>query len=119
MAQDIADRLGQVGATRDPLQLGREPGVQSVHERLAALLPDSPSLIGRAAADLRLHLVELADPAQRLLRQWRAGLLVDVIKAPPAMDHPNTIDGLHFKVAVPFVGAFLALPRQRRAPASR
>jgi hypothetical protein len=35
------------------------------------------------------------------------------------MDHPNTIDGLHFKVAVRFVGAFLALPRQRRASASR
>jgi hypothetical protein len=34
------------------------------------------------------------------------------------MDHPNTIDGLHFKTAVPFTGAFLASPRQRRAPAS-
>jgi hypothetical protein len=34
------------------------------------------------------------------------------------MDHPNPIDGLHFKVAVPFVGACLASPRQRRVPTS-
>jgi hypothetical protein len=35
------------------------------------------------------------------------------------MDHPNTIDGLRFKVALPFIGAFPASPRQRRASASR
>ena len=59
--------------------------MQGVHERLAALLPDRTSLLGRAAADLRLDRVEFADPAQRLFRQWRAGGLVDFVKAPPAM----------------------------------
>jgi predicted amidohydrolase YtcJ len=40
--------------------------VQRLHQRLAALLPNCPPLIGWAAADLRLDPVELADPAQRL-----------------------------------------------------
>ena len=35
------------------------------------------------------------------------------------VDHPNTIDGLHFKTALPFVGATSASPRRRRASVSR
>jgi hypothetical protein len=31
-----------------------------------------------------------------------------------ALDHPNTIEKLHFKVVVPFVGPFFASSRQRR-----
>jgi hypothetical protein len=30
------------------------------------------------------------------------------------LDHPNTIEKLHFKVVVPFVGPFFASSRQRR-----
>src|SRR4051794_26523361 len=63
VAQRVADRLGQAGLARDPLQLGREPAVQGIHDRLAALLPDRASLLGGTATDLRLHFVELADPA--------------------------------------------------------
>ena len=59
--------------------------MQGVHDRPAALLPDRAPLLGRAAADLGLDRVELADPAQRLLRQGRAGGLVDLVEAPPAM----------------------------------
>jgi hypothetical protein len=59
--------------------------MQGIHDRLAALLPDRPSLIGWAAADLGFDRVEFADPAQRLVRQRRAGGLVDLVKAPPAM----------------------------------
>ena len=70
VAQGVADRRGQGGAPGDPPQLGREPGVQGVHNGPAALLPDRTSLLGRAAADLGLHFVELADPAQRLLGEW-------------------------------------------------
>jgi hypothetical protein len=40
--------------------------VQGLDDRLAALLPDRTPLLGRAAADLGLDPVELADPAQRL-----------------------------------------------------
>src|SRR5690242_20799960 len=36
------------------------------------------------AADLRLDRVEPPDPAQRLLRQGRAGRLVDLVESPPA-----------------------------------
>ena len=72
VAQGVADGPGEGGAPGDPPQLGREPGMQGLNNRLAALLPACPSLIGRAAADLGLDPVELADPAQRLLRQRRA-----------------------------------------------
>ena len=119
MAQGVADRLGETGLARDPPQLGGEPAVQGFDDRPAALLPGRPPLLGRAAADLRLDRVELADPAQRLPRQGRAGRPVELVKAPPAMHHPNTIDGLHFKTALPFTGAVPAAPRQRRTLASR
>jgi hypothetical protein len=85
VAQGVADRLGQGGAPGDPPQLDREPGTQGLDKRPAALLPDRPPLLGGAAADLGLDPVELADPAQRLLRQRRAGRLVDLIKPPSAM----------------------------------
>jgi hypothetical protein len=78
VAQGVADRLGQAGAPRDPRQLGSEPRVQGFHQRPATLLPDRTPLLGRAAADLRLDGIELADPAQRLFRQRRAGRLVDL-----------------------------------------
>src|SRR3712207_8177271 len=42
VAQDVAERLGEGGAPRDPPQLDREPGMQGLDNRLAALLPDSP-----------------------------------------------------------------------------
>jgi hypothetical protein len=35
------------------------------------------------------------------------------------MDHPNTIDGMRFKSALPFAGAFMAAPRRRRVPVPR
>jgi hypothetical protein len=73
VAQGVADRRGEGGAPGDPPQLDREPGVQGLDHRLAALLPDRASLLGGTATDLRLHFVELADPAQRL------------VEAPPAM----------------------------------
>jgi hypothetical protein len=63
VAQGVADRLGQGGLARDPPELGREPAVQGVHDRPAALLPDRMPLLGRAAADPGLDSVELADPA--------------------------------------------------------
>src|SRR4051794_29174735 len=85
VAQGVADRLGESGAPRDPLQLHREPGMQGLDDRLAALLPERASLLGGTATDLRLHFVELADPAQRLRGEWRAGGLVDLVKAPSAM----------------------------------
>jgi hypothetical protein len=34
------------------------------------------------------------------------------------MDHPNTIDRLHFRMALPFTGAIRASPRRRRAKES-
>ena len=40
--------------------------MQGLDNRLAALLPDRTPLLGRAAADLGLDGIELADPAQRL-----------------------------------------------------
>jgi flavin reductase (DIM6/NTAB) family NADH-FMN oxidoreductase RutF len=40
-------------------------------------------------------------------------------RPPQVMHHPNTIDGLHFKTALPFTGAVPAAPRQRRTLASR
>src|SRR5918997_7186910 len=82
VAQGVADRLGESGAPRDPPQLDREPAVQNVHDGPAALLPDRASLLGGTATDLRLHFVELADPAQRLRGEWRAGGLVDLVKSP-------------------------------------
>ena len=63
VAQGVADRLGQGGAPGDPSQLDREPGMQGLDKRLAALLPDRAPLLSRAAADLGLDGVELADPA--------------------------------------------------------
>src|SRR3954467_10021258 len=59
--------------------------MEGAHERLAALLPNGEPVLGRVAADLGLDGVELADPAQRLLRQRRAGGLVELVEAPPAM----------------------------------
>jgi hypothetical protein len=59
--------------------------VQGVHDRLAALLPNRLPFLGRAAADLGLDRVELADPPQRLLRQRRAGRLMDLVEASSAM----------------------------------
>src|SRR5688572_16984951 len=85
VAQGVADRLGEGGAPRDPPQLDREPGMQGLDKRLAALLPDRASLLGGTATDLRLHFVELADPAQRLFRQRRARGPVELVEAPPAM----------------------------------
>ena len=55
--------------------------MQGLDERLAALLPDRAPLLGGAAADLGLDRVELADPAQRLFRQRRAGGLVELVEA--------------------------------------
>jgi hypothetical protein len=43
--------------------------MQRFHQRLAAFLPGQVSLLGGAAADLRLNGVKLPDPAQRLFRQ--------------------------------------------------
>jgi hypothetical protein len=85
VAQGVADRLGESGAPRDLPQLDREPAVQSVYNRPAALLPDRASLLGGTATDLRLHFVELADPAQRLFRQRRARGPVELVEAPSAM----------------------------------
>jgi hypothetical protein len=68
--QGVADRFRQAGPARDPLQLGRQPGVQRLDGRLAALLPDRTPLLGRAAADLGLDRVELANPAQCLRGEW-------------------------------------------------
>jgi di/tricarboxylate transporter len=69
VAQGIAERLGQAGARRDPLQLRAQPAVQRLHQRPAALLPDRTACLGRMAADLGLDPVQLPDPAQRLLGQ--------------------------------------------------
>jgi hypothetical protein len=85
VAQGIADRFGQGGAPRDPSQLDREPGMQGVHDRLAALLPDCTPLLGGAAADLGFDDIELAASAQRLFGQGQAGGLVDLVKAPSAV----------------------------------
>src|SRR5215208_5483652 len=59
--------------------------MQGLDKRLAALLPDRSPLLSRAAADLGLDRVELPDPAQGLFRQRRAGGLMDLVKASPAM----------------------------------
>src|SRR4051795_11528269 len=63
VAQRVADRLGQGRLARDPPQLGGEPAVEGLHDRLAALLPGRAPVLGGATADFRLDPVELADPA--------------------------------------------------------
>ena len=80
VAQGVAVGLRQIGLARDPLQLGREPGVQGVHEQPAALPPNGEPVLGRVATDPGLDHLELADPAQRLFRQGRAGDLVDLVE---------------------------------------
>jgi len=85
VAQGVADRLGEGGAPGDPLQLGREPGLQGLDDRSATLLPGRAPYLGRVTADLGFDRVELADPAQRLFGQRRAGGPVELVEAPPAM----------------------------------
>src|SRR4051794_550024 len=61
VAQGVADRLGEGGLARDLPQLDGEPGVEGLHDRLAALLPDRSSVLSWAAADFRLNDIELPD----------------------------------------------------------
>ena len=63
VAQGVADRFGERGFARHAVELGGEPAVQGVHDRLAPLLPDRTPLLGGAATDLGLDPVELPDSA--------------------------------------------------------
>jgi hypothetical protein len=69
---------------------------------------------GRLAPDLILDAVQLGDAPEHLAGDWRLAGLVDLEELPTAVDHPNTIEKLHFKMVVPFVGPFFASSRQRR-----
>src|SRR5882672_5728972 len=85
MAQRIADRLGQVGFGRNAGEFLLEPGLHGVDQWCAPGLADAGPVIGRAAADARLDLVEFGDPPQRLGGDRRAGRMVEVEELAPDM----------------------------------
>ena len=85
MAQGVADRLGEAGFAGDPLELGRQPGLQGVDDRAAVLAACGEALVGRAAADLRLDGVEPADLLQGLEGDRRLGRLVAVVEVASAV----------------------------------
>src|SRR6266436_4562993 len=85
MAQRIADRLGQVGFGRNAGEFLLEPGLHGVDQWCAPGLAEAGPVIGRAAADARLDLVEFGDPPQRLGGDRRAGRMVEVEELAPDM----------------------------------
>jgi hypothetical protein len=112
--QHVADRLGHRHFAGDARQLLLQIDLERLDPRPAPVVPNRLPGIGRLAPDLILNAVQLGDPPKHLAGDRRLAGLVDVEELPTAVDHPNTIEKLHFKVVVPFVGPFFASSRQRR-----
>ena len=64
---------------------GAQPGLQRVDHRPAAVLADGAALLGRAAADVGLHRVELADALERLRGDRRRAGGGQLVEAPTHM----------------------------------
>ena len=63
--QGIADRLGQLGLAGDPRQLGVQPALQVIDDRLGPCLPEPHPFVGWLAAPLLLDGVEPGDTLER------------------------------------------------------
>jgi hypothetical protein len=82
--------------------------------RLRLGLPRRPPCLGAVAADPSFDGIDVANPRDDVTRDAGPGGFEHRHELPACMDHPNTIEKLHFKVVVPFVGPFFASSRQRR-----
>jgi len=116
VAQGVADRLGEAGFARDPLELGRQPGPQRIDDRAAVLVAGGEARFGRAAADLGLDGIEPGDAPQRLVGDRRRPALGQLEEPAPGIHHPNAIHRLGFTTVRSFAGQGFARPRRARRP---
>src|ERR1700756_1715273 len=78
VAQCIADRVGEGGFGRDARELLLQPCLHGLDQRPALGWAGPGALMGRAAVDARLDLVEFGDPPQRLGGDRGAGGVVEI-----------------------------------------
>src|SRR5690606_34976637 len=79
----IADCDGQFALGRDRRQAQLQPLVQLVEQGSCACTSNRLPLVRWPSADLAFDLVECTDPGEGLLRDRRAGRLVDVVELAP------------------------------------
>ena len=89
----VSDVLGELGGTRQAVELGLEPGPQGVHDRRREFLPHLQPVLRRMAAHHGLDPVQRPDPFEDLLAhgRGRAALELDEASSPvgPAVGkHP-------------------------------
>jgi hypothetical protein len=82
MVETVADGDGNRRFGGSARELGLQPRLQIGNPRLAFRLAHRPPLRRASAADLRLDLVQLGDPPQRLLCDRRRPRLGDLVEAP-------------------------------------
>src|SRR5690242_11691402 len=70
--ESVADCFGQGAAAWDTRELGLQPRLHRLDQRLRFSVTDLLSLLSGAAADRDFDLVEFGNPAQRLGGNWRA-----------------------------------------------
>src|SRR5215472_502671 len=76
----VTYRFGERAVVRHAQQLGLQPGVHIVDNWLGLRTSHRQPMARRLTADLLLDRVKLADTAQGLCRQGRAGRLLDFVK---------------------------------------
>jgi len=114
--QGVADRLGQLGLAGDPGQLGVQPALQVIEDRLGVRLPEPHPLVRRSTAPLLLDGIEPGNALDGLLGDDRAFGLEDVDELAANVHHPNAIERLRFTTTMSFAGRGFARPRRPRRP---
>ena len=83
MPDGVADRLGQIGDARNPVDMLVQPAIQGLDNRPTSLVAHPPAVLGGMPADLGLDRIEFANAPQHVGRQRRLGGDVEIVEAPP------------------------------------